>query len=79
MTVASCAICGGERLSLACGFTAGSLAQCRIFSRYLALQIKALELGLALKRCRSFPRSGNPAIIVLKLVPCPRFRRDEQI
>ncbi len=24
-------------------FTAGSLAQCRIFSRYLALQIKALE------------------------------------
>jgi putative flavoprotein involved in K+ transport len=27
-------------------FTAGSLAQCRIFSRYLALQIKALEVGL---------------------------------
>ncbi|HET9717150.1 MAG TPA: NAD(P)-binding domain-containing protein [Pseudolabrys sp.] len=27
-------------------FTAGSLAQCRIFSRYLALQIKARELGL---------------------------------
>ena len=27
-------------------FTAGSLAQCRIFSRYLALQLKALELGL---------------------------------
>jgi pyridine nucleotide-disulfide oxidoreductase len=27
-------------------FTAGSLAQCRIFSRYLALQIKAQELGL---------------------------------
>ena len=27
-------------------FTAGSLAQCRIFSRYLALQIKALEEGL---------------------------------
>ena len=27
-------------------FTAGSLAQCRIFSRYLALQIKAMELGL---------------------------------
>jgi cation diffusion facilitator CzcD-associated flavoprotein CzcO len=27
-------------------FTAGSLAQCRIFSRYLALQINALELGL---------------------------------
>jgi putative flavoprotein involved in K+ transport len=27
-------------------FTAGSLAQCRIFSRYLALQIKAIETGL---------------------------------
>jgi cation diffusion facilitator CzcD-associated flavoprotein CzcO len=27
-------------------FTAGSLAQCRIFSRYLAIQIKALETGL---------------------------------
>lgn len=27
-------------------FTAGSLAQCRIYSRYLALQIKAIEEGL---------------------------------
>ncbi|MBS0243658.1 MAG: NAD(P)/FAD-dependent oxidoreductase, partial [Proteobacteria bacterium] len=27
-------------------FIAGSLAQCRIYSRYLALQIKAMELGL---------------------------------
>jgi putative flavoprotein involved in K+ transport len=27
-------------------FTAGSLAQCRIFSRYLAVQIKACEVGL---------------------------------
>lgn len=27
-------------------FTAGSLAQCRIYSRYLALQIKACEAGL---------------------------------
>ena len=27
-------------------FTAGSLAQCRIFSRYLAIQIKAREAGL---------------------------------
>ena len=27
-------------------FIAGSLAQCRIFSRYLAMQIKALEEGL---------------------------------
>jgi hypothetical protein len=27
-------------------FTAGSLAQCRIYSRYLALQIKAREEGI---------------------------------
>jgi putative flavoprotein involved in K+ transport len=27
-------------------FNAGSLAQCRIFSRYLAIQIKTLEEGL---------------------------------
>ena len=27
-------------------FTAGSLAQCRIYSRFVALQIKALEEGL---------------------------------
>jgi cation diffusion facilitator CzcD-associated flavoprotein CzcO len=27
-------------------FTAGSLAQCRIYSKYLALQIKAIEVGL---------------------------------
>jgi hypothetical protein len=27
-------------------FTAGSLAQCRIYSRYLAIQIKAIEEGL---------------------------------
>jgi putative flavoprotein involved in K+ transport len=27
-------------------FTAGSLAQCRIYSKFLALQIKACELGL---------------------------------
>ena len=27
-------------------FTAGSLAQCRIYSKYLALQIKAREVGL---------------------------------
>ena len=26
-------------------FIAGSLAQCRIFSKYLALQIKAIEVG----------------------------------
>jgi putative flavoprotein involved in K+ transport len=27
-------------------FIAGSFAQCRIYSKYLALQIKALEIGL---------------------------------
>jgi putative flavoprotein involved in K+ transport len=27
-------------------FMAGSLAQCRIYSKYLALQIKAQEVGL---------------------------------
>jgi putative flavoprotein involved in K+ transport len=27
-------------------FLAGSLAQCRIYSRHLALQIQAIELGL---------------------------------
>jgi putative flavoprotein involved in K+ transport len=33
-------------------FIAGSLAQCRINSRYLALQIKAIEQGL-------LPRDGS--------------------
>jgi len=44
---------GGELQNMWCRtpqpglwFTAGSLAQCRIFSKYLALQIKALEEGL---------------------------------
>jgi cation diffusion facilitator CzcD-associated flavoprotein CzcO len=35
-------------------FIAGSLAQCRIYSKYLALQIKACEAGL-LPRPRAFP------------------------
>jgi hypothetical protein len=35
-------------------FIAGSLAQCRIYSKYLGLQIKACEVGL-LPRVRSFP------------------------
>jgi putative flavoprotein involved in K+ transport len=30
-------------------FIAGSLAQCRIYSKYLALQIKACEVGLLAK------------------------------
>ena len=44
-------------------FTAGSLAQCRIFSRYLALQIKALEVGLTAisLRWRSRPQQRVPA------------------
>ena len=39
-------------------FIAGSLAQCRIYSKYLALQIKACEAGL-LPRAR--PDDGRPA------------------
>jgi hypothetical protein len=35
-------------------FIAGSLAQCRIYSKYLALQIKAREVGL-LPRVRTLP------------------------
>ena len=39
-------------------FIAGSLAQCRIYSKYLALQIKALEEGLIARRCEA---SSRPA------------------
>ena len=46
MRVASCATCGGATPQPGLWFTAGSLAQCRIYSQYLALQIKALEEGL---------------------------------
>jgi thioredoxin reductase len=35
-------------------FIAGSFAQCRIYSKYLALQVKASEVGL-LPRVRTFP------------------------
>jgi hypothetical protein len=35
-------------------FIAGSFAQCRIYSKYLALQIKACEVGL-LPRTRTIP------------------------
>jgi putative flavoprotein involved in K+ transport len=38
-------------------FIAGSLAQCRIYSKYLGLQIKACEIGL-------LPRSETPATAV---------------
>jgi hypothetical protein len=40
-------------------FTAGSLAQCRIFSRYRALQIKALQEGLMTEGAHS--RHARPA------------------
>ena len=43
---ASCATCGRPTQQEGLWFTAGSLAQCRIYSRYLALQIKAREDGL---------------------------------
>ena len=31
-------------------YTAGSLSQCRIYSKYLAMQIKALEIGYKLNK-----------------------------
>jgi hypothetical protein len=40
-------------------FIAGSLAQCRINSKYLALQIKAIEEGL-LPRGSTTPHGGQP-------------------
>ena len=42
-------------------FIAGSLAQCRINSKYLALQIKAIELGL-LPRVARAPTT-DPALV----------------
>ena len=36
-------------------FTAGSLAQCRIYSKYLALQIKACEIGMLEAQSRLLP------------------------
>ncbi len=46
-------------------FIAGSLAQCRIYSKYLALQIKALEVGL-LPRVRLFQTSQEFALIPIR-------------
>jgi putative flavoprotein involved in K+ transport len=40
-------------------FTAGSLAQCRIFSRFLALQIKACEEGLLSLECPGHERAAR--------------------
>src|SRR5215813_3294863 len=42
-------------------FIAGSLAQCRIYSRYLALQIKACELGL-LSQARRASADALPTV-----------------
>ena len=45
-------------------FIAGSFAQCRIYSKYLALQIKAAEEGLV-----RIPRAGiaeDPAVASLR-------------
>jgi hypothetical protein len=39
-------------------FTAGSLAQSRIYSKYLALQIKAVELGLITRKAPPLPANG---------------------
>jgi putative flavoprotein involved in K+ transport len=39
-------------------FVGGSFANCRTYSRYVALQIKAIEEGLLSKRCRDFPKDG---------------------
>ena len=44
-------------------FMAGSLAQCRIYSKYLALQIKALEEGL-------IPKPSDTASGHLNLSEC---------
>ena len=40
-------------------FIAGSLAQCRIYSKYLALQIKGCEAGLLPARCREGEPRGT--------------------
>ena len=39
-------------------FTAGSLAQSRIYSKYLALQIKGVELGIVDKSAPPVPANG---------------------
>ena len=45
-------------------FIAGSLAQCRIYSKYLALQIKACEVGL-------LPRVGALSGVLREFAPIP--------
>jgi hypothetical protein len=50
-------------------FIAGSFAQCRIYSKYLALQIKACEAGLLPKTLagRGFGRDPTPTASQLAL------------
>ncbi|EEF25043.1 conserved hypothetical protein [Ricinus communis] len=58
-------------------FTAGSLAQCRIFSRYLALQIKAREEGRLIVEARSLgcARDDGRASAKERGAGRPRLRR----
>jgi putative flavoprotein involved in K+ transport len=56
-------------------FIAGSLAQCRIYSKYLALQIKALELGM-LGDGRSRPDSEKSAARAAVLATAPATVRN---
>ena len=42
-------------------FIAGSLAQCRIYSKYLALQIKACEEGIIPRKLKIEPTTAIAA------------------
>ena len=62
-------------------FIAGSFAQCRIYSKYLGLQIKACELGLLPKTMdapqtheRTAPAS-NPLKVYSATIPCKSQRQ----
>ncbi len=46
-------------------FIAGSFAQCRIYSKYLGLQIKACELGLLPTRLSGADQAGAPAMAAI--------------
>ena len=52
-------------------FIAGSLAQCRIYSKYLALQIKASELGMLDGRSRPQSRQSAPSAVALATAQGP--------
>ena len=55
----SCATCSCAPAQPGLWFIAGSFAQCRIYSKYLGLQIKACEAGL-LPRVRAVPDAKRP-------------------